>query len=770
MHAVGRVRRAVLRWPAERHALAAELAVVLGLYALYETTRGLVAGDRAGAVDHARTIASLERALHVFAEPHVQAAARDVPGLIGTLGALYLTLHLTVTGVYLLWLHRRRPGAYPVVRNALLLASGLALIGFLAFPTAPPRLAGVGIADTISHGHVDLNHGLVSALYNPFAAVPSMHIGYAAIVGAGLWLYGGRRLLRILAVVYPALQLLVIVATGNHFFFDAATGAAVAAVAFPLALAARVRLPAPPRRLSAVGRSPVAPRHARPVAYDGEESGMSVLASAAPAVEHDRRRWIALAVIVTAQFMVVLDVAIVNVALPTIKTDLHFSQESLQWVVTAYSILFGGVLLLGGRMADLLGRRRLFMAGLALFTVSSLLDGLAWSEGSLIAFRSAQGLGAALLSPAALSILTTTFAEGRDRNLALGIWGAVSGSGGAAGVLLGGALTSALSWSWIFFINVPVGVAVFALAPRLVRESRAEVAHRHFDVPGAASITGGLMLLVYAMTRAVQHGWGTGETIGLLAASGALVVAFVAIEARSAAPLLPLRMFRLRTLTGSNLAGLLMGGAVFSQFFLLTLYMQQVLHYSALQTGVAYVALTLTIIVFANVSQALALRVGIRRLLPLGLLMTAGGIVLYAQLPVHGHYFWDLFPAFMLSGLGMAFAFVPMTIGALAGVRNADAGIASGLINTSQQIGGAIGVAAVTTIAATYTGRYVDSHAGASAFGGPALTHGFEIAFYVLAAIAVAGAVLAALIVESKPRLAEDAESPIGEPLLQAAA
>ena len=237
-----------------------------------------------------------------------------------------------------------------------------------------------------------------------------------------------------------------------------------------------------------------------------------------------RKRWFALAVIVAAQFMVVLDVAIVNVALPSIKTDLHFTQESLQWVITAYAILFGGVLLLGGRMADLLGRRRLFMAGLALFTISSLLDGLAWSEGSLIAFRSLQGLGAALLSPAALSILTTTFKEGRERNIALGIWGAASGSGGAAGVLLGGALTSSFSWSWIFFVNVPVGVLVLALVPLLLRESRADLDHRHFDAAGAASITGGLMLLVYAMTRAAQHGWVTAETIGLLAASAALIV------------------------------------------------------------------------------------------------------------------------------------------------------------------------------------------------------------------------------------------------------
>ena len=399
-----------------------------------------------------------------------------------------------------------------------------------------------------------------------------MHICYAVIVGASLFHYGGRPVLRVLGVFYPALQLLVIVATGNHFFFDAATGAAVAAVSilaaasgFEVRDASRAAMRRTfGRRTSSVSRtreSLAAVRRSPPPAANlerdanrrREEFEMSVLASAAPAAEQDRRRWIVLAVIVAAQFMVVLDVAIVNVALPTIKTDLNFSQESLQWVVTAYSILFGGVLLLGGRMADLLGRRRLFMAGLAVFTIFSLLDGLAWSEGSLIAFRALQGLGAALLSPAALSILTTTFDGGtrpepRSRHLGCGLR-----QRRRCGVLLGGALTSALSWSWIFFINVPVGVLVLVLAPRLVHESRAEVAHRHFDLPGAASITGGLMLLVYAMTRAVQHGWGTGETIGLLAASAALIVAFVVVEARSSAPLLPLRMFRLRTLTGSNI-------------------------------------------------------------------------------------------------------------------------------------------------------------------------------------------------------------------------
>ncbi|TMK93159.1 MAG: MFS transporter [Actinobacteria bacterium] len=437
----------------------------------------------------------------------------------------------------------------------------------------------------------------------------------------------------------------------------------------------------------------------------------------------DRRRWIALAVIVAAQFMVVLDVAIVNVALPSIRTDLHFSQEGLQWVITAYSIFFGGVLLLGGRLADLLGRRRLFIAGLVLFTASSLLDGLAWSEGSLIAFRSLQGLGAALLSPAALSILTTTFREGRERNLALGIWGAASGSGGAAGVLLGGALT-----------------------------------------------TGGLMLLVYAMTRATQHGWGTAQTIGLLVASVALVAAFFVVELRSKAPLLPLRIFRLRTLSASNLSGLLMGGAIFSQFFLLTLYMQEVLHYSAIKTGVAYIGLTLSIIGFSAVSQALVTRIGIRRVLPVGLALSTAALVLFAQLPVHGHYWSDLFPAFIISGIGLALAFVPMSIGALTGVRQADAGIASGLINTNQQIGGAIGVAAVTTIATTFTAHYVNAHAGTTAFSGAALTHGFQIAFYVLAATAAVGATLAALLIEPKPRDPEVELVPEGALEMEAAA
>src|SRR5919204_3330566 len=295
------------------------------------------------------------------------------------------------------------------------------------------------------------------------------------------------------------------------------------------------------------------------------------------------RKWSALALIVTAQFMVILDVAIVNVALPSIKSDLGFSQTNLQWVISGYAIMFGGALLLGGRLADLLGRRRLFVAGLSLFAVSSLLCGLAWSEDSLIGFRALQGLGGALLAPAALSLLITIFAEGRERNLALGIYGAASGSGAAVGVLLGGVLTSYLSWSWIFFINVPVGVAAIALTPWLLRESRAELPHRHFDFAGAASITAGLMLLVYAMTRATNDGWGAQTTIALLTGAAALVAAFVAIELRSRSPLLPLRIFRLRTLTAANATMAIVGAVAFSEFFLLTLYLQDVLHYSAME-------------------------------------------------------------------------------------------------------------------------------------------------------------------------------------------
>ena len=471
------------------------------------------------------------------------------------------------------------------------------------------------------------------------------------------------------------------------------------------------------------------------------------------APESERRRWLVLAVTVAAQFMVIVDVAVVNVALPAIKDDLHFSQDSLQWVITAYSILFGGMLLLGGRLADLLGRRRLFMAGVAVFTLGSLLSGLAWSEGALIATRGLQGLGGALLAPAALSIVVTTFREGRERNIALGVWGAASGVGGAVGVLLGGVLTSYLSWSWIFFVNLPVGAAILAVTPWLVRESRAVHAQRYFDVAGAVSITAGLMVLVYAITRTSAHGWSDAVTLGLLATAAALIAAFVGIEARSPAPLLPLRIFRLRTLSAANVAMLMVGATAFSQFFLITLYLQEVLHYSAIETGVAFIAITITIIAFSNIGQGLTTRLGARPVLSTGLLLTAAGGALYAQMPADGHYFWDVFPGLILSGIGLALSFVPVTIASLTGVQTADAGVASGLVNTSRQIGGSVGLAAVTTIAANAASHYASSH-GVLAFSGPALTHGFHVAFYALIGVALAGAAIAAVFVESKPKAA----------------
>jgi EmrB/QacA subfamily drug resistance transporter len=475
------------------------------------------------------------------------------------------------------------------------------------------------------------------------------------------------------------------------------------------------------------------------------------------------RRWSALALIVTAQFMVVLDVAIVNVALPSIQTDLNFSQANLQWVISAYAILFGGALLLGGRLADLLGRRRLFVAGLVLFTVSSLLCGLAWSESSLIAFRALQGLGGALLAPAALSLLMTTFAEGRERNLALGIYGAASGSGAAAGVLLGGVLTSYLSWSWVFFINIPVGVAAIVLTPLLLQESRAGLANRHFDLPGAASITAGLMLLVYATTRATTDGWGTGTTIALLTGSAALVLAFIAIELRSPSPLLPLRIFRVRSLTAANGAMAIVGSVAFSEFFLLTLYLQDVLHYSAMQSGAAFAAFALAVVVASNVAQVVVGRFGVKPTLTAGLVASAVSVAALTRLPIGGHYFWDLFPWFVLGGAGMGFSFVPVTIASLTGVERSDAGVASGLINTSRQVGGAIGLAAVSAIAATSTSHYAQAHSAVTASSRVALDHGFQTGLYVLTGLLVIGALIAVTLVKSAPALSADARTVDGE-------
>ncbi len=447
--------------------------------------------------------------------------------------------------------------------------------------------------------------------------------------------------------------------------------------------------------------------------------------------------WAALALIVTAQFMVVLDISIVNVALASIKADLGFSQSGLQWVITAYAITFGGFLLLGGRLSDVLGRRRIFLAGIALFTLSSALSGLAWSEASLVAFRALQGIGGALFAPAGLSLLMTLFREGRERNLALGIWGAASGSGAAVGVLLGGVLTSYLSWPWVFYINVPVGLVLILLVPRVLSESRGGLASRHFDVAGATTVTASLMLFVYALTRATQEGWGSATTVTLFTASGLLLASFAAIEQRAESPLLPFHAFRGNTLAVANVITAIVAAVAFSQFFLLTLYLQQVLHYSAAQTGLAFTAIALTVAVMSNVAQKLVTLFGPRRVLAVGLLSMAASQALLTRVPVDGHYATDLLPAFILGGFGLGVSFVAVTIGALAGVAPAHAGIASGLVNTSRQIGGAVGLAAITTIATIYA-----STPSATVTAAAGATHGFRVGFGVLAVLLLGGLAL----------------------------
>ena len=453
--------------------------------------------------------------------------------------------------------------------------------------------------------------------------------------------------------------------------------------------------------------------------------------------------------------MVVLDIAVVNVALPSIRSDLHFTVESLQWVY-GYAIFFGGFLLLGGRLADVIGRRRVFMAGLVLFAGASLACGFAWSEVSLITFRCIQGLGGALLSPAALSILVTTFAEGRERNLALGVWGGIAGSGAAAGTLLGGVLTSAFGWQWIFFINVPIGAALIALSPLLLPAERERRQRRGFDIPGAVSVTAGLMMLVYALTRATQIGWSSTETITLLVVAAVLLAGFVVIELRSRHALLPLRILSLGTPRAANIVGFLIGAALFSQFFLLSVYMQQVLGYSALKTGVAYIATTFLTVVSAVVAQGLVNRIGTRVVLPIGMLLIMVALLFYARLPVNGHYVTNLLPGFLLAGFGLGLAFVPDSIAALTGATSPEAGAASGLINTSQQIGGAVGLAAVTTIATTATTSYLHSHAALGALAPvAALTHGFRVGFLVLAGVALVAAILAVVLIEPAEAVVE---------------
>jgi EmrB/QacA subfamily drug resistance transporter len=461
----------------------------------------------------------------------------------------------------------------------------------------------------------------------------------------------------------------------------------------------------------------------------------------------ERRKWLALALLATTQFVIVLDAAIVNVAIPSIGADLRFSEQNLTWIPNAYALTFGGFLLLGGRMADLLGRRRLFMIGLFLFSFASLVGGFAQSEAQLIAARALQGLGAALLAPSALSMVTNTFAEGPERNKALGVWGAVSGSGGAAGVLLGGVLTEYLGWEWVLWVNVPIGVIAAFLAPRLLEESRKEGETKTFDALGAITVTAGLSLLVYALVDTINAGWGSTKTLSLLAISAAFLAVFVATELRSRAPLMPFRIFRLRTLAGANVVGLLVGASLFAMFFFLSRYMQQVLGYSALKAGLAYLPLALFIIASAGGASVLVTRLGFKPVLAAGMALVTVALVWLAQVPVDGEYVPDLLGPMILAAIGLGFAFVPVTIAAVSGISKDDSGLASGLINTSQQVGGALGLAVLGTIASSRTTGLVADAQGAPSALPSALTEGFQLAFLTGAGFALLGVILTLVLV-----------------------
>ncbi len=477
-------------------------------------------------------------------------------------------------------------------------------------------------------------------------------------------------------------------------------------------------------------------------------SAMREPTSTAKTLGTPRAKNLALILLAMTQFVIVIDAAIVNVALPSIGAHLHFSRDDLSWVVNAYTLTFGGFLLLGGRLADLLGRRRMFMGGLVLFSIASFAGGIAQSEPWLITARAVQGLGAAIVSPAALSIITTTFREGPERNRALGIWGAVAGAGGAAGVLLGGILTSGLSWRWVLFVNVPIGLIAAGLAPRVLVESRAENGAKSFDFPGAVTVTAGLSLLVYAVVDAVNAGWGSTATLLRLAGAAVLLVAFVLIEQRSRDPLMPFSIFRLRTLRGANIVGLLIGMSLFSMFFFISLYLQDVEHYSPIKTGISYLPLAIGIILSAGIAAQLVNRFGFKPPLIAGLLLIAGGLVWFSLLPGTGGSYWrDVLGPSLLAAVGLGFSFVPVTIAAVSGTKPHEAGLASGLINTSQQVGGALGLAILATVANSHTQSLF--HAGVHTTS-VALTKGYDRAFLFAAGFAIAGAVLAALLISSR--------------------
>jgi EmrB/QacA subfamily drug resistance transporter len=463
---------------------------------------------------------------------------------------------------------------------------------------------------------------------------------------------------------------------------------------------------------------------------------------------HETSRWVVLVLVCLAQFMVILDATIVNVALPSIQHDLQFSQADLQWVINSYTLTFGGLLLLGGRAADLVGRRMLFVSGTVLFTVASLVNGLSNSSEMLIVARGVQGVGAAMVSPAALSIIMTTFPEGAERQKALGVWSAIAAGGGAFGLLLGGILTDQLSWEWIFFVNVPVGIAAAILSWRLIPESRL-MGRSGFDVAGAVSVTAGLIVLVYAIVKAQEFGWGSGSTLGLAAVAIVLLAAFVAIERRSRSPLVRLSIFRTRSLTGANLVMLVVAGGLFALFFFASLYVQEILGYDPLQAGLAFLPVSLMIGVGAGVSQQMVRRVGVRPMAIAGLAIAAIGLFVLSRVPADGSYATDLLPGLLLMAFGMGNTFVPITLVATTNVAAEDAGLASGLFNTSQQIGGALGLAILSTLGADKAASVLASlgRAPEQADRAAALVEGFQVAFTGAALLTVAGLVLFVVLV-----------------------
>ena len=465
----------------------------------------------------------------------------------------------------------------------------------------------------------------------------------------------------------------------------------------------------------------------------------------------DPRRWRALALLCGAFFMVLLDGTITIVALPSIGADLGFAKQDLSWVLSAYALTFGGLLLLGGRAADLLGRRRVFMAGVLLFTAASLMCGLAWSPAVLLAARVVQGAGAAIMTPTALSIISTTFTEGSERNKALGIWGGLGGVGATAAWLIGGPLVDGPGWRWIFFINVPIGLAALTLSPGLLRDSRAALTRRSYDPAGALTITGALVLLVYAVVKAPDAGWGDVQTILPLAGSALLVAAFAVIESRHPAPLVPLRILRSRTLAGADALTVLIGTVAVGMPFVLTLYAQRVLGYSAVRFGIGSVVLAAAVTVGAILGQAVVLVAGFRSVAATGMVLMSAGSLVLAQVTVHGSYFPDIFSGLLLCGLGIGLAFVTATVAALAGVAGHESGLASGLSNTALQIGTALGVAIVSTVAVSRSADYLAANTGANPL--VALTEGYRSAFVACAVLAGIGLALA-LLLPGRPRKA----------------